>query len=208
MSKNKGGNKPSSGGNKPSSGGGSGGQASGGGIKVAGVNVGQAFNVGDIAKIQAAKPNISIEALQQKAKAADVKIKPGAKAFFNAQQQQVQDLKEQETKDKIESILEEFGITPGGQTVSPPGEEIVPISTFDLAKEGANLEVQRQIEKIRQDAMTERTKYEVDNKIPLVQAESKGKIDLQKIVNSGYKNIANIERGTEMVRNITSMFNF
>jgi hypothetical protein len=51
-------------------------------------------------------------------------------------------------------------------------------------------------------------KYEVDNRIPAIQAESKGKLDLQKIVNAGYKNIADIERGTEMMRNITSMFNF
>jgi hypothetical protein len=54
----------------------------------------------------------------------------------------------------------------------------------------------------------ERLKYEVDNRIPEIQAESKGKLDLQSIVNAGYKNIANIERGTEMTRNITSMFNF
>jgi hypothetical protein len=89
-----------------------------------------------------------------------------------------------------------------------PGEEIVPFANFDLAREGANLEIQRQIASIREAGATERTKYEVDNRIPLVQAESKGKLDLQAIVNAGYKNIANIERGTEMVRNITSMFNF
>lgn len=69
-------------------------------------------------------------------------------------------------------------------------------------------DAQKAIAALQQAGATERTKYEVDNKIPLVQAEAQGKIDLQKIVNAGYKNIANIERGTEMVRNITSMFNF
>ena len=67
---------------------------------------------------------------------------------------------------------------------------------------------QKSMENIRQAAETERLKYEVDNKIPQIQAESKGRLDLQAIVNAGYKNIANIERGTEMVRNVTSMFNF
>jgi len=69
-------------------------------------------------------------------------------------------------------------------------------------------DTQKAMENIRQAAETERIKYEVDNRIPLVQAEAQGKLDLQKIVNAGYKNIANIERGTEMVRNVTSMFNF
>jgi len=90
---------------------------------------------------------------------------------------------------------------------------------YTAAQRGAELQTQSQISNYGWDAQkaiaalqqagaTERTKYEVDNKIPLVQAEAQGKIDLQKIVNAGYKNIANIERGTEMVRNITSMFNF
>ena len=69
-------------------------------------------------------------------------------------------------------------------------------------------DAQKVIAQLQEAGQTERTKYEVDNRIPLAQAESKGKIDLQAIVNAGYKNIANIERGTEMVRNITSMFNF
>lgn len=35
-----------------------------------------------------------------------------------------------------------------------------------------------------------------------------GKINLQKIVNAGYRNIARIERGAQMVGGIYSMFNF
>jgi hypothetical protein len=209
-----GGNKPSGGGGggggQPSGGGGGGNKPSGGGVKVAGVNVGKAFNAADIAAIQAAKPNISVAAIQQKAKAADVKIKPGATSVFRAEAQKFADAAKEEEKQRTQGILEELGVLPGiGEgDAFLPGEEIVPFANFDLAREGANLEIQRQIASLREAGATERTKYEVDNRIPLVQAESKGKIDLQAIVNAGYKNIANIERGTEMVRNITSMFNF
>lgn len=222
MSKNKGGgdnkggggdNKGGGGGggNKPSSGGGGG----GGGIKVAGVAVGKQFGAADIARIQEAKPNLSIAAIQQKAKAADTKIKAPAQAIFRTEAQRLADAAKEEERNRTQGILQDLGILSasgepiyGSSSSELPGEEIVPFSTFDLAKEGANLEVQKQIERIRDAGATERLKYEVDNRIPLVQAEAKGKIDLQAIVNAGYKNIANIERGTEMVRNITSMFNF
>ena len=100
-----------------------------------------------------------------------------------------------------------------------PGEEIVSAATLDLAKEGAELKNAQQISDYgwdKQEAIAniqragayERIKYEVDNKIPLAQEEARGKIDLQKIVNAGYKNIANIERGSAMVNAVTSMFNF
>jgi hypothetical protein len=105
------------------------------------------------------------------------------------------------------------GFDPGFPFGSPgagvsPGEQVVPFANFDLAREGANLATQKEIERIRDAGATERLKYEVDNRIPEIQAKSKGDLDLQAIVNAGYKNIANIERGSDMVRNITSMFNF
>lgn len=113
---------------------------------------------------------------------------------------------EKETDKPIEPVLD-----PNAIGITEP--------EFNAAQTGAELQTRSQISNYGWDAQeaiaalqqagaTERTKYEVDNKIPLVQAEAQGKIDLQKIVNAGYKNIANIERGTEMVRNITSMFNF
>lgn len=68
--------------------------------------------------------------------------------------------------------------------------------------------VQKEMENIRQAAETERLKYEVDNRVPVVEAEAKGKLDLQKIVNAGLQNVTRIERGSDMVRSITSMFNF
>jgi len=69
-------------------------------------------------------------------------------------------------------------------------------------------DAQKAMENVRQAAETERLKYEIDNRIPVVQAEAKGKIDLQKIVNAGLENVTRIERGADMMRSITSMFNF
>jgi len=104
-------------------------------------------------------------------------------------------------------------ISGDGTIISGDGNYTIPsgyvsLTTANLATQAANLQIQREIAKLEQDGATERTKYEVDNRIPLVEAESKGKLDLQKIVNSGYKEIAQIERGAKMMANITSMFNF
>jgi len=90
---------------------------------------------------------------------------------------------------------------------------------FEAAQTAAELQTRSQIsnygwdaqkamENVRQAAETERLKYEIDNRIPVVQAEAKGKIDLQKIVNAGLENVTRIERGADMMRSITSMFNF
>jgi hypothetical protein len=103
---------------------------------------------------------------------------------------------------------EVFGDVSGGAAAAKPPTGTVAFSELEAANKLALAGVQKQIARLQEDGATERVKYEVDNRIPAIQAESKGKINLQKIVNAGYKNIANIERGTEMVRNITSMFNF
>ena len=224
-------------------------------IKIAGVQVGRKLGAGDVARIQEAKPNISIAAIQQKAKNADVKIISGAQSIFKADAQKRADdaqiladeARERERQRQLEQ-LKELGLLNasgapiyGATSSTLPGEQVVNYANFDLAREGANLETQKEIERIRNAGSYERLKYEVDNRIPEIQAESKGrldlqaivnagayerlkyevdnripeiqaeskgKLDLQSIVNAGYKNIANIERGTEMTRNITSMFNF
>jgi len=77
-----------------------------------------------------------------------------------------------------------------------------------LAGLGTQTQSNERIEKLRQAGETERVKYEVDSRVPVVQAEAKGKLDLQKIVNSGYSNIARIERGSDMFRSIMGAFNF
>lgn len=81
------------------------------------------------------------------------------------------------------------------------GDEVVSYATYDLAKDAG-------IANIERAGAYERLKYEVDNRIPLAQTEISGKLDLQKIVNSGYKEISQIERASKMMGNITSMFNF
>lgn len=198
------------GGNKPSSGGGG-----GGGIKVAGVTVGQKFGAADIARIQETKPNLSIADIQQKAKASDTKIKASAQTAFRAESQRLADAAKEEQRNRTQEILQDLGILSdsgelvyGDASSNLPGEELVPFANFDLAKQGANLEIQKQIEQIRDAGATERLKYEVDNRIPLAQTEAKGKIDLQKIVNAGYQNIARIERGSDMFRSVMGAFNF
>jgi hypothetical protein len=77
-----------------------------------------------------------------------------------------------------------------------------------LAGLGTQVRSNKELEQLRQAGETERVKYEVDSRVPVVQAEAKGKIDLQKIVNSGYSNIARIERGSDMFRSIMGAFNF
>ena len=231
-------------------------------IKIAGVKIGSKLGAGDVARIQEAKPNISIAAIQQKAKNADVKIISGAQSIFKADAQKRADdaqiladeARERERQRQTEHLTELGFLDESGKPVhgaawsnlpSPsgilPGQAVANYTDFVLGREGANLETQKEIERIRNAGASERLKYEVDNRIPEIQAESKGRLDLQaivnagayerlkyevdnripeiqaeskgrldlqSIVNAGYKNIANIERGTEMVRNITSMFNF
>jgi hypothetical protein len=183
--------------------------------KIAGVKIGGKLGAGEIRQIQEAKPNISIAAIKTKAKDADVKIKSAARSVFNAEAQRLADAAKEEEKRRQTEHLTELGIlNESGQTIygsassNLPGQQVASVLDVELAKEGSNLATQKEIERIRDAGATERLKYEVDNRIPEIQAESKGKLDLQAIVNAGYKNIANIERGSDMVRNITSMFNF
>jgi hypothetical protein len=177
--------------------------------KIAGVDVGRKFGAADIARIQEARPNISVQAIQEKAKAADVKIKPNAQSFFNAARQEAADQAKQEEKERISSIIQDLGVLPGTGTAGIiPGEEIVPFVNFDLAQQGANFQTQKEIEQLRQAGQTERQKLVNENNLAVTGAEVKGKLDLQGIVNAGYKNIANIERGSNMFSSIMGAFNF
>ena len=131
--------------------------------------------------------------------------------------------------DKFTEALNNFTSNLGGGS-SAGGGGYIPYSEYslypDVLSNQAKVEAERvrtqgllEAERVRSDALlqaerirdagsTERLKYEVDNKIPQIQEESKGKVDLQKVINAGYKNIQNIKRGSEMVASITSMFNF
>lgn len=104
------------------------------------------------------------------------------------------------------------GTTSGGGTTGGGGTTTGTQYATDLDKYLAGIGTQTQsaekLENLRQAGETERLKYEVDSRVPVVQAEAKGKLDLQKIVNSGYSNIARIERGSDMFRSIMGAFNF
>lgn len=69
-------------------------------------------------------------------------------------------------------------------------------------------DTQKEINRVSEAGETERTKLLNENRLAVTDAESRGRLDLQKIVNAGMQNIANIERGSRMAAGIYSMFNF
>jgi hypothetical protein len=69
-------------------------------------------------------------------------------------------------------------------------------------------DAQKVIAQLQDAGQTERQKLINENNLAVTGAEVKGKLDLQAIVNAGYKNIANIERGSNMFSSIMSAFNF
>lgn len=165
--------------------------------KIAGIKVGKKVGPGELRKIAAAK-NISVA--QAAAKASNkAPLSSAAKKYLPAPAPPPPPPPTTTTTTTTNNW--------GGST-----ESQIPYSEYSLFGDTFSAQIQNQgleaVERIRQAGATERLKYEVDNKIPEIQAESKGRIDLQGIINAGMKNIANIERGSDMVRNITSMFSF
>ncbi|MGA1772168.1 MAG: hypothetical protein ACO39T_07850 [Flavobacteriaceae bacterium] len=69
-------------------------------------------------------------------------------------------------------------------------------------------DTQKTMEELRQAGSTERQKLVNENNLAVTGMEVKGKLDLQGIINAGYKNIANIERGSNMFSSIMGAFNF
>jgi len=185
------------------SGGGGGGAPSGGGggamggPSIAGVQIGNKLNAGEVQQLL--NKGLTLEQIQNRAGNKDINLASGAKTLFKPAAPTATG-----TPDTTTTTTTDYG--------DSYYENQIPYSEYDLFGETFSAQIQNQglenVERIRQAGATESLKYEVDNKIPQIQAESKGKLDLQAIVNAGYKNIANIERGTEMVRNVTSMFNF
>jgi hypothetical protein len=167
------------------------------GSSIAGVQIGNKLNAGEVQKLL--DKGLTLQQIQNRAGNKDINLASGAKTLFKPA-----DPTATETPDTTTTTTTDDG--------DSYYENQIPYSEYDLFGETFSAQIQNQglenVERIRQAGATERLKYEVDNRIPEIQAESKGKLDLQAIVNAGYKNIANIERGTEMVRNVTSMFNF
>jgi hypothetical protein len=113
----------------------------------------------------------------------------------------------------VEPIQDTSSTTGGGGGgsnfggVNAPGVDATG-PTLDAAETVAEWTTRKAIAKLQEDSATERLKYEVDNRIPLTEAEYKGKIDLQKIVNAGNRRVANIQRGSQMFASMMGAFNF
>lgn len=166
------------------------------------------------------------QAVISRAEKADVTVKPSAQTFVQqAVQAQTQAQEERARQAANPGTTTAFDYTPQGtigavryeptsfipETPSA-SSSVSSAASFAGASNPFKLEVdyaqEQTLRRLIEDAATERLKYEVDNRIPEIQAESKGRVDLQKIVNAGYRNIANIERGAQMASSIYGMFNF
>lgn len=166
--------------------------------KIAGINIGNKLGSGEIKKIAAAK-GISVAQVAAKAANKGIKLSPAAKNVVSPPP----------PPPPPPSPSSSPSPTYGGSTSD---YSQISYGEYDLLGSTLSASVQNQgladVERIRQAGATERLKYEVDNRIPEIEAQSSGRIDLQKIINAGEKSIARIQRGSDMVRNITSMFNF
>lgn len=107
------------------------------------------------------------------------------------------------------------GVTTGGGGVLPgvnPLEAQMTALGAELQNRSAisnyGWDAQKVIAQLQDAGQTERQKLVNENNLAVTGAEVKGKLDLQAIVNAGYKNIANIERGTNMFSSIMGAFNF
>jgi hypothetical protein len=182
-------------------------------IKVAGqsFDVGKTFGAGDITRIQAAVPAANLSQIQQKVRGKDIAIGSGAKDTFKAAASAAAQAKADSdvaaTHQVFEDILNERGIGTN-DVLSEVPEGYVTDLEYEAGLDKANLDMQRQIEQLRQAGQTERQKLINENNLAVTGAEVKGKLDLQGIVNAGYKNIANIERGSNMFSSIMGAFNF
>jgi hypothetical protein len=168
----------------------------------------------------------------QRAEKADASIKPSAQDFvqqFATQQAQKQEQAAQAAANPGTQAV--FSYSPAGavssvsyepvsiDSTSQPSSSTTTTATANTDSLAGLLEVQaalqkgeldnqRAIEQLRDAGMTERQKLVNENNLAVTGAEIKGKLDLQGIVNAGYKNIANIERGTGMFQSIMGAFNF
>lgn len=168
----------------------------------------------------------------QRAEKADASIKPSAQDFvqqFATQQAQKQEQAAQAAANPGTQAV--FSYSPAGAVSSVSYEPVSVASTsqpssstttaattntdslaglleVQAALQKGQLDNQKAIEQLRDAGMTERQKLVNENNLAVTGAEIKGKLDLQGIVNAGYKNIANIERGTGMFQSIMGAFNF
>jgi hypothetical protein len=199
-------------------------------IQQAGKNI----SAKELKKIQQ-KTGYTPASIIQRAEKADVSIKPSAQDFvqqFATQQAQKQEQAAQAAANPGTQAV--FSYSPAGAvsgvsyepvsvaSTSQPSSSTTTAATANTdsladyqqylevqaALQKGQLDNQKAIEQLRDAGMTERQKLVNENNLAVTGAEIKGKLDLQGIVNAGYKNIANIERGTGMFQSIMGAFNF
>lgn len=179
-------------------------------IKIAGqtFNIGNKLGSGEIKKIAAAT-NRSVAQVANKASNQNVKTSSAAQNVVRQFSAPSPSPVPQPTPSPSSGGGEGFGDF--GGSVFDYGaipENFINEPIYNAAQNAANLQMQRQIEELRDAGQTERQKLINENNLAVTGAEIKGKLDLQGIINSGYKNIANIERGSNMFSSIMSAFNF
>ena len=174
------------------------------------------------------------ESIIRRAESAGISVKPAAQNFvqqFATQQTQAQE--QRATAAAPANTQPAFSYSPEGRIASVTYEptQVTPSdssssSSATSASTGTGtegyenfLDIQAalrkteldnlfNIEQLRDAGMTERQRLVNENNLAVTEKEVGGKLDLQKIVNAGYKNIANIERGSNMFASIMSAFNF
>jgi len=173
------------------------------------------------------------ESIIRRAENAGINVKPAAQNFvqqFATQQTQAQE--QRATAATPANTQPAFSYSPEGRITSVTYEptQVTPSDSssssssatstgtgtegyenfldIQAALQQSQLQNQFNIEQLRDAGMTERQRLVNENNLAVTEKEVGGKLDLQKIVNAGYKNIANIERGSNMFASIMSAFNF
>jgi hypothetical protein len=194
-------------------------------IEQAGKNI----NAKELKEIQQ-KTGYTPESIINRAEKTDVNVKPSAQSFvkqFATQQTQKQEQAAQAAANPGTQPV--FSYSPAGAISSVSYGPIQGASSSAASQSAAEgdslddyaqylevqaalqrgqLDTQKELENIRQLGQTERQKLVNENNLAVTGMEVKGKLDLQGIVNAGYKNIANIERGSNMFSSIMGAFNF
>ena len=167
-------------------------------IKIAGqtFDVGRSLNARDLRKIEKKVDNFSPALLGravEKAENKGITVKKSAQDFLNTYTQPGSSTVDEGgiTEDTRSYDLNNFS-SPG---VAAPGTLSAP-------------EYQAFLANLPEIGAYERQKLMKESALEVTKEEQKGKLDLQKIINAGYKNIANIERGSNMFSSIMGAFNF
>lgn len=140
------------------------------------------------------------ESIISRAEKTDVTVKPSAQNFVQQAVQAAQTQAQQRAQEAAPfGTTAVFFDTPQGgnavryePVVSSPQSTSPTQSAFET--DFTNKPYALEVEAIRENVLQEKI--------------NQGKIDLQKIVNAGYRNIAQIERGSDMFRSIMGAFNF